>query len=201
MARTFCPWKARSIRAWTLSFSVRTALRRLKPQRSLRIHVPRNDAELSFVEQPVGTGPDLLLDSCVYMDVFQRRVPPDVKDLLRQRILNHSSVALSELTHAFGRLDPKRSDTPRTLVALETAVCAIPPNRLTRPSTAAYGEAGMLAGMAARMFGRAHGIELLNDALLLLHAGATGRVLLTRNVRDFDLLQQLAPWTRFLAYR
>jgi len=34
-----------------------------------------------------------------------------------------------------------------------------------------------------------------------LQAGATGRVLLTRNVRDFDLLQQLAPWTRFLGYR
>jgi predicted nucleic acid-binding protein len=149
----------------------------------------------------VGIGPDLLLDTCVYIDVLQRRMPPDVKDLLRRRILNHSSVALSELTHAFGRLAPKRSDTPRTLVALETAISEILPRRLTCPSASVFGEAGMLAGMAARMFGRARGMDLLNDALLLQHAGATGRALLTRNVRDFDLLQQLAPWTRFLAYR
>lgn len=184
-----------------MSFSLPAALRRLKPQRGLQGYAPRSDADLSLVAQPVGLGPELLLDTCVYIDVLQRRAPPDVKDLLRHRILNHSSVALTELTHAFGRLDPNRPDTPQTLAALETAISAIPPHRLTRPSMSVYGDAGMLAGMVARIFGRPHGADLLNDALLLLHAGATGRVLLTRNIRDFDLLQQLAPWTSFLGYR
>lgn len=59
----------------------------------------------------------------------------------------------------------------------------------------------MLAGLAARAAGLAHGVGLLNDALLLLHAAESGCVLLTRNIADMDRLQQLAPHAAFLVYQ
>lgn len=74
-------------------------------------------------------------------------------------------------------------------------------HRLARPSVRAFGEAGILAGLAARLTSRAHGVDLLNDACLLLHAAEEGQVLLTRNIADFDILQQLVPTADVLFYR
>jgi len=148
-----------------------------------------------------GPGPELLLDTSLYIDVLQGRTPPELDRLLTFRILNHSSVALAELTHLFGRLDPAHPGTRAALRALGDTLGDIPPHRLTSPSVRAFGEAGILAGLAARLTGRAHGAELLNDAVLLLHAAETGRTLLTRNVGDFDALQQLEPSAEVLFYR
>ena len=55
----------------------------------------------------------------------------------------------------------------------------------------------MLAGKALRL-GRIpprQGQErkLLNDSLIYLQARKVGAAILTRNVRDFDLLEQLVP--------
>ena len=43
--------------------------------------------------------------------------------------------------------------------------------------------------------------DLLNDALIFFDARKHGRTVLTRNVADFDLLQQLAPDGQVLFYR
>lgn len=59
----------------------------------------------------------------------------------------------------------------------------------------------MLAGLAARLDGREHGLPLLNDAQLLLQAAEQGCALLTRNVGDFDILQQLQPQAQVIVYR
>ena len=45
-----------------------------------------------------------MLDTCVYIDVLQGRTPDNVDRLVQLRLVNHSSVCLSELTHLFGRL-------------------------------------------------------------------------------------------------
>ena len=184
-----------------LSFSLSGSLRRLKPQRPGYHLARRADPDLAFVTMATGPGPALLLDTSVYIDVLQGQTPPEVDDLLGLRILNHSSVVLAELTHLFGRLDPSHPDTRAALRDLGGTLNDIPPHRLTAPSIRASGEAGMLAGLAARLTSRVHGPELLNDALMLLHAEETGRILLTRNIEDFDYLQQLAPTTRILLYR
>ena len=64
------------------------------------------------------------------------------------------------------------------------------------------GEAGMAAGLAARLSGAAsHGSQtLLNDASLYLQAVERGWVVLTRNIRDFDFFDQLLPAERVLFY-
>jgi predicted nucleic acid-binding protein len=184
-----------------LSFDRAASVRRLKPQRAGAQLSRRGDANLPFVEAPVLAGPELLLDTCVYLDVLQAKVPPEVEALLTIRTLNHSDVALAELTHRFGRLDPKHSGTRNALREIGGAIDDIPGHRLTAPSTRAYGEAGMLAGMVARLTGGTHDVALLNDALLFLQARESGRALLTANVSDFDYFDQLLPGSGLLLYR
>ena len=75
-----------------------------------------------------------------------------------------------------------------------------PDHRLSAPSATAMGEAGMLAGLLARLFGVDPGGSpaLLNDASLYLQALERGWIFLTRNLRDFDLFDQLLPVDRVL---
>ena len=62
------------------------------------------------------------------------------------------------------------------------------------------GEAGMLAGLVARLSGidRGEGPSLLNDASLYLQALERGCIMLTRNLRDFDYFDQILPADRVL---
>ena len=183
-----------------MSFDLAASFRRLKPQRVTSPLIRRPDADLAIVGAPVGPGAELMLDTCVYIDVLQGRTPQAVDDLLTLRINNHSTVALAELTHLFGRLDPGHSGTAAALRELRGVISDIPAHRLLRPSARVAGEAGMLAGLAARLASVRHGVELLNDAMLLLHAAEAGCTLLTHNVSDFDRLQQLIPTAQVVFY-
>ena len=60
------------------------------------------------------------------------------------------------------------------------------------------GQAGMLAGLVSRLSGADPG--LLNDASLYLQALERGWIVLTRNVRDFEIFDQLLPAGRVLFY-
>jgi predicted nucleic acid-binding protein len=143
-----------------------------------------------------------LLDTCVYIDVVQRRAPEQIRRVLAARISNHSGVALSELTHLFGRLDPWDARTPTVLAEIAGAISDIPGHRLSAPSIRALGEAGILAGVVARLAAveTMHEQALLNDAILYLQAIENGQVILTRNIRDFDFFDQLLPYNRVLFY-
>lgn len=143
-----------------------------------------------------------MLDTCVYIDVLQGRTPIEVDELLQLRTLNHLSVCVAELTHAFGRLDPRHPSTAAALRALTQTINDIPPHRLAVPSCNVVIEAGILAGLMFRLGGFAVGQELvaLNDATLYLHAAANGQVVLTRNVRDFDMLHQILPASELMFY-
>jgi predicted nucleic acid-binding protein len=43
-------------------------------------------------------------------------------------------------------------------------------------------------------------ITALNDAIVYLHAMANGQTVLTRNLRDFDVMNQVLPNGRVLFY-
>jgi predicted nucleic acid-binding protein len=186
-----------------LSFDLQRSLRRLKPQRR-RIRLERRPEEaLPFVSQAAATGPELLLDTCVYIDVLQQRLPEAVEALMTARLCNHSGVVLAELAHLFGRLDPRDRRTEGVLAAVAAAISAIPAHRLRAPSLNVLGEAGILAALAARLAGIGQGREraLLNDATIYLQAVEQGQIVLTRNLREFDCLEQLLPSRRVLFYR
>ena len=155
-----------------------------------------------LVDAATSAGPELLLDTCAYIDVLQGRTPQGVDDLLQARIVNHSTVCLAELTHLFGRLDPAHPGTKGVLREIQHTIEDMPDHRLSSPSTMAMGEAGMLAGLVTRLSGSDpdNAPALLNDASLYLQALERGWIVVTRNLGDFDYLDQVLPAGRVLFY-
>jgi predicted nucleic acid-binding protein len=194
---------AASAGKWILSFDLARALRRLKPAKFSAPLVRRSAEELPFVYSLLHPGPELLLDTTVYIDGLQGRTPHQVGALMALRICNHSSVCVSELTHAFGRLALSHPETANTLARIAETISAMPPHRVSEPTQSSWGTAGMLAGLAFRLGGYQPGQEgkLLNDALIFLQALESGQAVLTGNIRDFDLLNQLLPEGRIILYR
>jgi predicted nucleic acid-binding protein len=184
-----------------LSFDLKRSLRRLKPTRRTARLDRRPDTALPFISEKATGGPELLLDTCVYIDILQHRAPVGVKTLLAARLCNHSGIALAELTHLFGRLDPQDHRTRSVTSEISGMILDIPDHRLTAPSTHVLGEAGILAGLAARLTGTEPGPALLNDAVIYLQALDQGQTVVTRNVREFDWFDQLLPSGRLLLYR
>ena len=79
----------------------------------------------------------------------------------------------------------------------------VPRHRVEPAAPGAVLEAGILAGLLFRL-GRPPGgrdIAALNDATIFLHALERGYTVLTRNIRDFDLLGQILPAGRVLFCR
>ena len=176
------------------------ALRRIRPQRPVTGFRRRSVADLPTVQAPISAGPELLLDTCVYIDVLQGRSPEEVDGLLQARIVNHSTVCLAELTHLFGRLDPAHPGSAGVLREIRQVIEDIPAHRLSAPSADAMGQAGMLAGLVSRLSGDGVDQSRLNDAALYLQASERGWIVLTRNVRDFEVFDQLLPTGRVLFY-
>jgi hypothetical protein len=185
-----------------LSFDLKASLRRWKPQRRRPSLKRRPDEALAFVSEQVSGGAELLLDTCFYIDVLQDRLPERVKRLVSARLCNHSAVALAELTHLFGRLDPRDPRSAIVLKEITAAISHVPEHRLDAPSVNVLGEAGILAGLTARLANVEAGREqaILNDAILYLQAVEDGQVVLTRNIREFDYFDQLYPCQRVLFY-
>lgn len=186
-----------------MSFDLAASLRRLKPEKRTGPLVRRPDEDLAFVGRDWSGGPPLLLDTSVYIDILQARLPEPVKKIVRRRQPHHSSVAIGELTHLFGRLDPSHPDTKAVLARVQGAVDAIPARRLSAPSIRAMAEAGIITGILARLTGlpRTDRQPLLNDATLFLQALEEGFTLVSGNIADMDLIQQLVPAGRVLLYR
>lgn len=185
-----------------MSFELARALRRIRPQRRSRPLARRDDKSLPFAPAGSDDSRPLLLDTCVYIDVLRGTTPAAIDLLLTKRLAHHSTVCLGELTCLFGRLDPHHPSTAEALRRTEAALGRIPSHRLIAPSQACVGEAGMLAGLLARLTGEPPDrIARANDAQLYLQAIENGWTLLTRNIRDFDFLDQLLPASRLLLYR
>jgi hypothetical protein len=179
------------------------ALRRLKPEKRTQPLGRRPDNELTFVDHEPIMGPPLLLDTTVYIDVLQDHAPPALEELLRVRQVNHSSVAVGELVHHFGRLDPTHPGTKAVLSPIRKTIEAIPAHRLSTPSIQAVAEAGIVTGTVVRLRGlpKEDRQPFMNDAMLFLQALESGFTLLSRNIGDMDVIEQLVPTGRILLYR
>lgn len=188
-----------------MRFDLSETLRLLKPQKHAGTLERRLDEDLSWVADEPAIGGPLFLDTSVYLDVLQGRSPVELDALLRYRLCHHSAVCLSELTHAFGRLDPKHATTKAVLETIAETVDDIPEHRLHAPDTAIWGQAGVLAGLLFRLSnppkGKGHERRFVNDALVFLQARQLGASVLTGNVRDFDFLSQIMPTGRVILYR
>lgn len=163
----------------------------------------RGDAELPFAKETGLAGQPLLLDTCVYIDQMQARAPALLEQLIDVRQVNHSTVALQELMHTMGVLDPGDARTAGVVNAIGRQIKAMPAHRLFEPDADILGRGALLAGMLCRRQGYRKDARLraLQDCILFLQAMKLGFTVLTANVRDFDLLLQLLPGGRALFYR
>ena len=173
---------------------------RFDPQRTL---TRRSDNELPFVNPGSIGGQGLLLDTCVYIDQMQDRSPQILDDLIAQRQVNHSTVAIQELMHTVGVLNPSDARTATVIDVIGKQIRAMPPHRIFAPDTEVLGRAALLSGILCRLQGyeKDGKLRALQDCVLFLQAQKLGLVVLTANVGDYDILLQLIPTGRVLFYR
>lgn len=163
----------------------------------------RDDQRLPFLGESAEPGASLLLDTCVYIDGLQGRAPPVVKSLLKVRQSNHSTVAIQELMHTAGVLDPKDPRTNGAIKQIGIAFEGMRPHRVLLPDPDLLGRAALLSGIVCRTqgFQKDNRFRCLQDCTLFLQARKHGLTLLTGNIRDFDILLQILPDVRVLFYR
>jgi hypothetical protein len=173
---------------------------RFDPQRTL---TRRSDNELPFVSASSIGGQGLLLDTSVYIDQMQNRSPQMLDDLIAQRQVNHSTIAIQELMHTVGVLNPSDARTATVIDVIGKQVRAMPPHRIFAPDTEVLGRAALLSGILCRLqsYERDGKLRALQDCVLFLQAQKLGLVVLTANIADHDILLQLFPTGRALFYR
>ena len=175
------------------SSAFQQSLRRLKPEKRQKQLEYRDRSQLRFLSNLKPPFPKFLLDTTVYIDAMQGNLPEYAEIALRAGDLWHSTVTESELAALAGLLDPKHPDTASVVSQVAEAIDQRPEHRILSPNRDVWREAGILAGVLARLqhYGKNERRKSLNDALIYLTASKNGCVVLTRNVLDFDLLMQL----------
>jgi hypothetical protein len=183
-----------------LDFGAAIRWSRFDPQATL---ARRPDQELPFLKDVAEAGQELLLDTSVYIDGLQGRAPKVVADLLGIRHSNHSTVAIQELMHTVGVLDPSHPGTKTAITQIGVIINGMPAHRIFAPDSDVAGRAALLSGMLCRLQGYQNDRRLraLQDCVLFLQAQKAGFTVLTANVTDFDYLLQLIPTGRVLFYR
>ncbi|MIL10213.1 DNA-binding protein, partial [Salmonella enterica subsp. enterica] len=125
------------------------------------------------------------------------------KDLMAARLNHHSSIAIQELAHAIGVLDPGDRRTAGVQKIIAELIGSMPAHRVLTADAETLGRAAILAGVISRIqgYGGDRKLRCLHDCGLYLQALKQGLVLVTRNIADFDICLQLAPQGRVLFYR
>jgi predicted nucleic acid-binding protein len=186
-----------------LNSDFRATLRRLKPEKRRGQLTPRDESDLDFIDTTIKKPRKLLYDTTVYIDILQNRFPQGGEFMLRAAEAWHSAVTEAELSAAIGLLDPGHPRTSEIIEQITAVLEHRPSYRTIVPDLEIWREAGILSGILGRLqgYGKDQRRRALNDALLLASAGKHGCVVLTRNVVDFDLLQQLDPSSGVLFYK
>ncbi len=184
------------------NFSASRAVRRLKPVERIQRLYRRGEGELNFVDR-IDQGSKVLLDTTIYVDQLQKKLPESLELSLKFAIIWHSSVTACELCVLLGLLDPLHPGSARSMEEVTRFVDKRQEHRTINPTEDSWIQAGILAGLLARLqqYGKAEQRRALNDALIFLSAAKAGLTVLTRNVADYDLLMQLAPQGRAIFYR
>jgi predicted nucleic acid-binding protein len=186
-----------------LSSEFEASLRRIKPEKRNKPLQRRPDSALEFIETTAARPAKLLYDTTVYIDILQDRFPKEGEPMLRAVDAWHSPVTEAELAAACGLLDPDHSQTRKFIAEIAALLDRRPVQRTVMPDQNVWREAGIFSGILARLQGyeKDQRRRTLNDALLYVSARRSGCTVLTRNVSDFDFLQQLDPAGRVLFYR
>ena len=134
---------------------------------------------------------------------MQGRAPALVERLIDTRQVNHSTVAIQELMHTIGVLDPDDPRTAGVVNAVTRQIQAMHEHRVFTPDADVLGRAALLACILSRVQGYARDARLkaLQDCTLFLQAQKLGFTVLTANLAGFNRLLQISPTGRFLFHR
>ncbi len=131
----------------------------------------------------------VIFDSDLYIDWIEASLREEL--ILAQQFVRYmSTVVLLELQA--GALKAKAAEAVRDLYRTFERT-----GRLLSPSPRAFWEAGSVL----RALQQRHGFDLrrrfrlVNDCLIALSSRQVGATVLTRNERDFRLIQQIAPFS------
>ncbi len=124
-------------------------------------------------------------------------------ELIERRQVNHSTVAVQELMHTVGVLNPSDGRTAGVNDAIGKQIKAMPGHRIFAPDLEVLDRAALFSGILCRVQGyeRDNKLRALQDCVLFLQARKLGLVVLTANIADYDILLQLIPDGRALFYR
>jgi predicted nucleic acid-binding protein len=186
-----------------LASEFQATLRRLKPDKHRTSLMPRPESELDFFDSISGRPAKLLYDTTVYIDILENRFPRNGEAMLRAAEAWHSPVTEAELAAACGLFDPAHAGTRGITEQIAAVIEQRPRHRTLEADSEIWREAGILSGILARLLGYRSDQRrrLLNDGLLFATARKHGCYVLTRNLLDFDLLQQIDPSGKVLFYR
>jgi predicted nucleic acid-binding protein len=178
------------------------SLRRLKPEKHQKRLLTRKREDMPFLVKAKQPYPNLLLDTTVYMDALQGSLPEEVEIALRAGSLWHVTVTEAELSALGGLLDPANPGTTHVIQEISASIERRPAHRILNPDRDIWREAGVMAGLLARLqgYGQDGRRRALNDALIFLTGAKYGCAVLTRNLSDFDLLMQIDMRGRALFY-
>jgi len=177
-------------------------MRQIKPEKRLKSLTPRPQPQLEFLGKTAKSHDKLLYDTTVYIDILQAQFPGNGEWALQAADAWHSTVTESELAASCGLLDPRHPDTKMIIERIAATLARRPAHRTIAPDREIWQRAGVLSGTLARLqqYTKAEQRRVLNDALIFSTARKHGLTVLTRNVRDFDLLQQIDRAGRVLFY-
>jgi len=185
-----------------LSSDFQRTLRRLTPHKHRAQLRPRAESELEFIGTSTQRPVKLLYDTTVYIDILQGRFPQQGQAMLRATEAWHSPVTEAQLAATCGLLDPAHSQTRQIIEQIAAVIDRRPSYRTIAPDAEIWREAGILSGILARLqgYGKEQRRRVLNDALLFATGRKYGCSVLTRNMRDFDFLEQLDPSGKVMFY-
>jgi predicted nucleic acid-binding protein len=186
-----------------LTIDLGDGLRRIKPDKRHAQLRPRPPTELISVADLSGDGrAAIVLDTNVYIRSAAGTLPAAAATLVDRGLLFHCSVCVAELTTGVANADPSHVRWRVLRDYYADLVATFPETRLLTPDAEIWAEAGVIAGTLARTqnYQRHQRKESLNDALIFLTAAKAGLPVLTANRDEFDLIQQLAPYGRFVHF-
>ena len=119
-----------------------------------------------------------------------------LEDLITQRQVNHSTVAIQELIHTVGVLNPSDARTAGVIAEIGKQINSMLPHRIFAPEVEILGRAPLLSGILCRLqgYGKDAKLRALQDCVLFLQAQRLGLVVLTANVGDYDICFSSSRW-------
>ncbi len=186
-----------------MTFNLAASLQRIRPEkwRGQLAARPRQ-ALLAAAHATPDQARRLLLDTNVYIHLAAGSLPVEALALVEHAVAYHSSVCAGELAAGIANADPSHPSWRPMRDHYQAQIAGFPKTRLFTPDAAIWAEASLIAGTLARCqnWQRHQRKEALNDALIYITAAKAGIPVLTADREDFDLIQQVAPFGRFIYF-